>query len=237
MTLNPTQSVTLQVQFSPTAAGSTSGQLTINSDSTSGATAVVSLGGTGTAANAQLTIGSTSLSFGNVTVNTASTQSVTLTSTGTTPVTLNSAAITGTGFSIVGGSFPVTLNPNQSVTLQVQFNPTTTGSVSGQLSISSDSTSGSPTTVALSGTGAAVAHQVGLSWNAPASSSDPVTGYNIYRSTGSGSSVQINTSLVVALAYVDTSVVSGSSYTYLVKSVDSSGMESTPSNSVTVTIP
>ena len=33
MTLNPNQSVTLQVQFKPTAAGAVAGQLTINSSS------------------------------------------------------------------------------------------------------------------------------------------------------------------------------------------------------------
>ena len=47
-------------------------------------------------------------------------------------MTVNSAAITGTGFTIVGGSLPVTLNPTQSMTLQVQFLPTVTGAASGQ---------------------------------------------------------------------------------------------------------
>ena len=43
-----------------------------------------------------------------------------LTSAGTSAVTVNSAAISGTGFKIVAQSFPVTLNANQSVTLQVR---------------------------------------------------------------------------------------------------------------------
>ena len=83
------------------------------------------------------------LSFGSVTVNTATIQSLTLTSTGTAPVTVSSAAITGAGFTIVGGSLPVTLNPTQTVTLQVQFLPTATGSASGQITITSDSSTGS----------------------------------------------------------------------------------------------
>jgi hypothetical protein len=172
-----------------------------------------------------------------VAVNTATTHSLTLTSNGTTPVTISSAAISGAGFSIIGGGFPVTLNPTQTLTLQLQFDPTTAGALTGQLTINSNSTTGSSAVVSLSGTGTAVPHEVDLAWNAPASSPDPVAGYNIYRSTGSGSFVLINPSLDTGVVYVDHAVVSGTSYSYRVTSVDSSGAESAPSNLVTVTIP
>jgi len=237
VTLNPTQSVTIQIQFKPTAAGAASGQITISSNSTTGGTALVALGGTGTAGNPQLTTGSASVSFGSVAVNTPTTQTLTLTSSGTTALTVNSAAITGAGFTIVGGSFPVTLNPGQTLTLQLQFSPTTAGALAGQITISSNSINGNTAVVALSGTGTAVAHEVDLSWNAPASSTDPVAGYNIYRATGGGSLVLINASPNGAIVYVDSTVTSGTNYSYLVKSVDSSGVESVPSNQITVTIP
>jgi fibronectin type 3 domain-containing protein len=152
-------------------------------------------------------------------------------------VTVNSAAITGAGFTIVGGGFPVTLNPTQTLTLQLQFKPTAAGAVNGQITISSNSTSGSTAAVALSGTGTAVAHEVDLSWNAPTNSLDPVEGYNIYRSTGSGSLVLMNSSPDSSVVYVDSTVVSGATYSYVVKSVDSSSVESVASNQVTVTIP
>ena len=237
MTLNPTQAVTLQVQFDPTAAGAVSGQITISSNSTTGGTVLVALGATGTAANPQLTLSVGSLNFGSIAVNMPTTQSLTLTSTGTTAVTVNSAAITGAGFTIVGGGFPVTLNPTQTLTLQLQFDPTTAGALTGQITISSNSTSGGTAVVALSGTGTGVAHEVDLSWGAPTSSPDPVAGYNIYRATGSGSVVRINSLPDSAVVYVDNTVTSGASYTYQVTSVDSSGVESVPSNQVTVTIP
>jgi hypothetical protein len=229
--------VTLQVQFDPMATGSASGQITISSNSTTGGTTLVALGGTGTAANPQLTISAGSLSFGSVAVNTATTQTLTLTSTGTSPVTVKSAAITGVGFTIVGGGFPVTLNPTQTLTLQLQFKPTLAGAVNEHITISSNSTSGSTAAVALSGTGTAVAHEVDLSWNAPTNSLDPVEGYNIYRSTGSGSLVLMNSSPDSSVVYVDSTVVSGATYSYVVKSVDSSSVESVASNQVTVTIP
>jgi fibronectin type 3 domain-containing protein len=121
--------------------------------------------------------------------------------------------------------------------VKVQFEPTTTGALAGQLSISSNSTSGSTATVSLTGTGTAVAHQVDLSWDAPTGSSDPVAGYNIYRATGSGSFTRINSSPDTAVNYVDTTVISGTTYSYQVTSADPSGAESVPTSPVTVTIP
>jgi Abnormal spindle-like microcephaly-assoc'd, ASPM-SPD-2-Hydin len=142
-TLNPNQSLTLQVQFSSTATGATSAQLTISSDSATNNTTTVLLSGSGEVTQLpQLTLSTGALSFGSVTVNTSTTQTVTLTSTGTSPVTISSATIGGTGFSLVGGSLPATLNPNQSLTLQIQFKPTITGAANGQLAISSNSSSG-----------------------------------------------------------------------------------------------
>jgi Abnormal spindle-like microcephaly-assoc'd, ASPM-SPD-2-Hydin len=186
----------------------------------------------------QLTVSTTSLSFGSVTVNSATTLSVTLTSSGTGPVTVNSASIAGAGFSIVAATLPETLNPGQSLTVQIQFLPTAAGSATGSFTISSNSTTGSTAVVSLGGTGtAAVAHEVDLSWSPPSSSTDPVAGYHIYRSTGSGTAVLINSSMDTLTTYADTTVVSGMTYSYLVKSVDSAGVESTPSNEITVTIP
>lgn len=236
-TLNPGQSLTLQVQFAPTASGSNTGSLTISSNSASGGATSVSLSGTGTAANPQLTSSANTLSFGSVNVNSSATQSLTLTSSGTSAVTVSSASAAGTGFALVGGSFPVTLNPNQTLTLTVRFAPTASGSDTGSLTISSNSASGSTTAVSLSGTGAAVSHQVNLSWTAPSSSPDPVAGYNIYRSTGGGANQLINSSVDAQTNYVDSTVSGSTTYGYQVTSVDSSGMESAPSSQVTVTIP
>jgi hypothetical protein len=237
ITLSPTQAVTLTVQFDPTATGAATGQISVSSNSTSGGTAVVALSGTGTAADPQLTVSATSLSFGSVAVNTPTTLTLTLKSTGTTPVTVSSIAISGAGFTTVGGSFPITINPTQAITLNVQFDPTAGGAATGQLTINSNSTSGASVVVALSGTGTAVAHEVDLTWTAPTSSPDPVTGYNIYRATGSGPFVLINSSPDKSTTDIDNTVVSATSYNYVVKSVDSGGVESIASNQIQVTIP
>jgi hypothetical protein len=149
---------------------------------------------------------------------------------------VNSASVTGNGFSVSGSSFPVTLNPGQTLTLNVLFTPTAAGSFTGQLTITSNSSSNPTATFALSGTG--TSHEVDLSWNAPASSSDPVAGYNVYRAPGGTTSYQrLNSSPVGSTNYTDYAVTGGQAYVYIVKSVDSSGVESTPSNTTTSTVP
>ena len=234
LTLNPQQSVALQVTYSPTAANAATGTLTISNSSTSG-TATVSMTGTGTV-GPQLTVSPTSLSFGEVNVGSNATLGVTLTSSGGSAVTVNSATLSGSGFTVSGATFPVTLSPQQSVALQVRFAPTAASSATGTLTISSNSSTNGTVAVSLSGTGAQ--HQVNLSWAAPSSSSDPVAGYHVYRATGSSSSYSLlNSSVVTQTSYADSAVQGSTSYTYYVTSVDSSGNESAASNSVSVTVP
>jgi Abnormal spindle-like microcephaly-assoc'd, ASPM-SPD-2-Hydin len=239
VTLNPNTSVTLQVHFAPTAAGAVTGQLTITSNAATGGTTHVQLSGTGTAAaTAQLQVSATSLPFGSVPVNSTATLTLTLISSGTAPVTINSVALTGTGFSDSGATFPVTLNANQSVTLNVQFDPTVAAAATGQLTITSNSSTGGTTQVALSGTGTAAQHEIDLSWDAPSSSADPVAGYNVYRSTdGGGSFTKVNASPDDQVDYTDSAVQSGTTYVYEVKSVDASGVESGASNQISLTVP
>ncbi|MGC2606481.1 MAG: choice-of-anchor D domain-containing protein, partial [Silvibacterium sp.] len=184
-----------------------------------------------------LTLQSTSVSFGDVTLNTPATQTVTLTSSGTAPLTISAGTVTGTGFSISEVSFPVTLNPGQTATLSIEFDPTATGSATGTVTLTDNASPGTAT-IALSGTGQAASYEVDLTWDAPGSSSDPVVGYNVYRATGSSSSYQLlNTSVNTPASYTDTTVQDGTAYTYYVVSVDASGNRSSPSNTWSVTIP
>jgi fibronectin type 3 domain-containing protein len=65
-----------------------------------------------------------------------------------------------------------------------------------------------------------------------------VAGYNIYRSTVSGGPyAKINSSLVAALDYTDSTVQSGTTYYYVATAADSSGNESVFSNEISFTIP
>jgi fibronectin type 3 domain-containing protein len=87
----------------------------------------------------------------------------------------------------------------------------------------------------LSGTG--IPLQIGLSWDAP-STSTTVSGYNIYRATGSSSTyAKLNSSLNSPTSFTDSGVTPNTTYQYYVTSVDSAGAESTPSNTATVAVP
>jgi len=238
--LYPGQAASVQVSFDPQVAGADTGALSIASNAAGGSTITVGLSGTGSGASANpvLTLSTTSLNFGSVPLGSPATQSVTLTSTGSSAVTVNAASLTGTGFTISGATFPVTLNPNIAISVQVGFDPTVVGAATGTLTFASNSTKGSTSVVMLSGTGTEAARQVTLSWAAPTNSPVSVSGYNVYRETAGGTSFQLlNSSEVGNTSYADQNVATGSSYTYYVRSVDSGGTESTDSNHVSVTVP
>jgi ABC-type oligopeptide transport system substrate-binding subunit len=79
------------------------------------------------------------------------------------------------------------------------------------------------------------AHSVALSWNA---STSAVIGYNVYRSTLSGTGyTRMNSALLAVLAYTDTTVQSGTTYYYVTTAVDSTGIESAYSNEAKAIIP
>jgi hypothetical protein len=189
-------------------------------------------------AAAALTLGSTNVAFGDIAENTTATQSVSLTSSGTAAVTITAASVTGSEFAISGLNLPVTLNPDQTATLNISFDPTTSGAVTGAVTLTSNASSGSTTTIQLNGTGGGSSYAVDLSWQAPADGSDPAAGYNVYRGTGSGSGYEeLNDSVAASTSYTDNSVQDGTTYSYYVTSVDASGNESGPSNIYRVTIP
>jgi hypothetical protein len=185
-----------------------------------------------------LNAGSGAVAFGDVKLNTPATQSLVLSSSGTVPVTINNIAITGTGFSMASVTTPLTIQPGQTQTLSIQFDPTSAGAATGQLTVSTKSTDSQTIVVALTGTGTAPSYSVDLTWDAPTSSPDPVAGYDVYRAAGSNGVYQLLNSIVnTGTTYMDASVMSGQAYTYYVESVDAQGNKSVPSNRTTTTIP
>lgn len=85
---------------------------------------------------------------------------------------------------------------------------------------------------------AATGHKATLSWTA----SPVATQYNVYRSATSGSGYVMIATIVTPgttppTSYVDSSVVEGQTYFWVVTVADASGQESAYSNEVTATIP
>jgi len=178
-----------------------------------------------------LTLQSSNVQFGSVVDGSSATQTVTLSSTGTGPVTVSSVVLSGStefSFDTMGPTF--VLLPNTSVPLNITFSPISTGVISGTITITSNSSVNPVATISLSGTGF---HEVNLSWN-EISPDDPIASFNVYRSLNGPYSI-IGTS--AQLNYTDTTVLSAQTYQYYVTAVDSSGVESGPSNILVVIIP
>jgi Abnormal spindle-like microcephaly-assoc'd, ASPM-SPD-2-Hydin/Transmembrane protein 131-like N-terminal len=233
-TLAAGASSTFNVQYAPTAAGAVNGSVSIVSNAPN-SPATVSLSGTGVAATRTLSVSPGSLSFGSVNDGSAASQGFTVTNTGNSSVAISGVSASGAGYSIVSGGSPVTLSPNQTASVSVQFAPTVAGSVSGAVSILSNASGSNG--VSLSGTGVApqVNHTVALNWGASSSS---VAGYNIYRSSVSGSSyAKVNSSLVGGASFTDSNVQTGQTYYYVATAVDASGNESVYSNEVPAIVP
>ena len=149
LTLAGGQSATFTVTFAPGAAGPATGTVSVVSNATNSPT-TVSLSGTGV--SHLLTISPTNLNFGGVAVGTSKEGKIRLTNSGTASVTVSQATVTGRELRLSGLSLPLTLTAGQTATFNVAFAPTTTGSVTGSLSVVSNAAN-SPGTVSLSGTG------------------------------------------------------------------------------------
>lgn len=176
-----------------------------------------------------------SLAFGTQVLNTAMTQTVKITNTGSVAVSITQDKISGSGFT-VGVTTPINLNVGQSLNVPVVFNPGAAGTVNGSLAIVSNGTT--LLSVPLSGTGLApLAHSVDVTW--AASTSTPLQGYNVYRSTVSGGPyTKLSPTLSpTTLLFTDTTPLSGKQYFYVVTALNTSGAESSASSEVAVTIP
>ena len=232
VTLSAGKTATFNVQFNPKSAGASSGGLTLVSDASNSPSSMV-LSGAGVAPGLSLTVNPLNVNFGNVSVGSTASRIVTLTNTGNSNVMISRAALTGANLSLSGGA-AVTLSPSQSITLTVQYSPTTAAATAGTLAIVSNA-NGAPSSIPISGNGVTQAqHTVLLSWNASTSA----TGYNVYRSaTSSSGYARVNSSLDGSLSYTDASVQTGQSYFYVTTAVDASGQESAYSSEVSAVIP
>jgi hypothetical protein len=232
-TVAPGSSVSFNAVFAPTTTGSLPGTVNIASNAPN-SPATVALNGTGVAATKTLSFSSSNLAFGNVSTSTPSTLTETITNTGNSAVQISAITVSGTGYSLSGAG-AVTLNPSQTFTFSVIFDPSAAGSANGSIVVASNAT-GSPATITLSGTGVvATTHTVSLTWNETGSS---IAGYNVYRSTTSGSGyVKLNGALVPNMNYTDSSVQNTTTYFYVTTAVDGSGNESAFSNEASAVVP
>jgi len=147
----PGLTCSLAVAFAPTAAGNSTGALTI-SDSVPGSPQTVALAGTGISASQIISLSQSSVNFG--------TQTIDLTSAPLAVYYVNQGSSNVSVYGIVAsGDFAQTntctnlMNGGTSCSILITFTPTALGGRSGTLIIT-DSANGSPRVITLSGTGA-----------------------------------------------------------------------------------
>ena len=162
-------SCTVSVKFSPTATGARTGSLTINAG---GVTNTVSLSGTGTAPGPVLNAAPASLSFaGTVVGSTAAAQTVTVTNSGTTAASVSGVSVTG-DFSQASNCASIAVGGSCAVT--VKFTPTTGGTRTGILTVTSNANN-NPLTVGL--TGAGISSSTNIAAGQPTSASSANSPY------------------------------------------------------------
>ena len=157
-TLAPGSSMNFNAVFAPTSAGAVSGSISVSTNLPTSPTAIP-LSGTG--ANPAMSITPSGVTFGSVVDGTNNSQTITVKNTGAVNLVVSSESVTGTGFSVTGFTAQ-TVTPNNSMAFNAVFAPSSPGSVTGNISLSTN-VPGSPTAIGLSGTGTAATFSLGAS--------------------------------------------------------------------------
>lgn len=181
-----------------------------------------------------LSASETSVDFGVVAIGKRDTKELALENAGNTDITISQISVSGANFSVMGGG-TVKLSPGQKTSVQLQFDPQSSGSTAGMVSIFSNAQD-SPLQIPMSGSGAALSdHSVVLKWEESPTS---VAGYYVYRSSERGGSyTKLQPSPVTSASYTDTGLAAGHTYFYRITAVGANNVESDESEQITVTVP
>ena len=149
LTLSPGQQASLKVSFAPTVMGTATGSVTVTSNA-SNPSLSTSLKGVGK--QPRISAVPASVAFGSVAIGVANTQTLTLSNTGNSNLLISQSALSGSGFTASGLTFPLTVTPGTTAALTVRFAPTSAIAYTGTLTLSSNAP-GQPLAVPLTGTG------------------------------------------------------------------------------------
>ena len=138
-------SVSVTIAFTPANAGSETASLGVTATSAGKAVGAGSVSLSGTGVRLMIGLGISSLAYGSVLDDPSSppTQTFTMTNAGTGNLTVSGISISGGGgeFSATTApSIPFTLTPNQTVAVEVRFDPAVGGTATGEVSIVSSAT-------------------------------------------------------------------------------------------------
>ena len=184
---------------------------------------------------AQFNASTSTINLGNVALGDTKTATVSFTNSTASAITIMNISVSGPGFNASGIPTGTILNSGETATLSITFTPASTGTQSGSITVTSNSSN--PTvTVGLQATGVPAGnHLAALSWVSGGGS--PV-GYFIYRGiTSGGPYTRLNAAVDGTTSYTDSAVSAGQSFYYVVTAVGANNAESPYSNEVSATIP
>ncbi|MBE9553722.1 MAG: choice-of-anchor D domain-containing protein, partial [Proteobacteria bacterium] len=148
--------VTVEVKYSPSAAGAAAGSLAIASDDPVDPNLSVSLSGTGLAGVADINLPVVSYDYGDVVVGASSSGYIAIQNPGTADLTVTGLAVTGSADFALAAGTPTTfvIGAGRQVTVRVDYTPLAEGIVGGTLTVTSDDIDEPSVPVTLSGNGA-----------------------------------------------------------------------------------
>ncbi|MGB2663688.1 MAG: choice-of-anchor D domain-containing protein, partial [Candidatus Acidiferrum sp.] len=157
MSLAAGKSGNISIAVTPSAAGTISGTLTVTGDGGS-SPVVANLSATAVGpSQPQLSASPASIGFGTISNGHTGNANLVLSNTGSAPLTVSLITLTGSEFGITGIATPVTISAGQSVQATVTFSPTSAGTASGSVTITSNDPNNPTLSVPLTGTGSAAA--------------------------------------------------------------------------------
>lgn len=163
MSLLPAASCTVAVRYSPSTEGLQGDSFNVPSDDPDTPTVTVNVSGTGTpVANPAITVSSTALQFGSVTLGNTTDLTLTLGNTGNADLTISDIGLANAlsaPFSLVSGQDNCSnqiLTPSSGCTIAVRYSPTSEGIQIDSFDVPSDDPDTPTVTVDVSGTGTQV---------------------------------------------------------------------------------
>src|SRR5208337_2556304 len=150
------QGGSFSVSVNPTSAGAITGTLTMQGDGGS-SPVVVNLSATGVTPEPQLSLSTTAVSFGSVSVGSTGSSSLIISNAGTADLRVSLLTLSGADFGISGITTPTTISAGQNAPVTLTFKPTLAGAVSGSLTITSNDPTTPSAVVSLTGTGSSTA--------------------------------------------------------------------------------
>lgn len=160
--LSQDESITVTIEFAPTVAEEMFSDLLISTNDPNKTAVLVTLTGMGVEASgqAQIELSTNDIDFGDVEIGSSMTSDVVISSVGSEALQVTMLELGATaadmGFSIVApdeSQLPVTLQPSETLTVSISFDPQAAGEVVSQLVVGSNAVDDPQLTVALRGNG------------------------------------------------------------------------------------